>query len=108
MCGICGVTHFSGKLADKAHLEKMMDTLVERGPDSAGMDVRGSVGIGHRRLKIIDLSDASNQPIVDQQLGLSLVFNGAIYNYQEPQPTAQKFIDMLFPHAVSQPQQHSR
>ena len=56
--------------------------MVRRGPEHGGIYTTGSIGFGHRRLKIIDLSDASNQPFVDEHLGLVLVFNGAIYNYK--------------------------
>jgi asparagine synthase (glutamine-hydrolysing) len=54
-----------------------------RGPDSGGLYVQGGAGLGHRRLSVIDLSDAAQQPMVDSELGLALVFNGCIYNYRE-------------------------
>jgi len=61
----------------------MADAMAPRGPDGAGVVVRGRAGFGHRRLKIIDLSEASAQPFVDTALGLTIAFNGCIYNYQE-------------------------
>lgn len=61
----------------------MMDVLAPRGPDGAGLQERGRVAFGHRRLKIIDLSDKAAQPMVDADLGLTLTFNGCIYNYPE-------------------------
>ena len=61
----------------------MMDVMVPRGPDGDGLVVRRNVALGHRRLKIIDLSEAAQQPMVDAQLGLTIVYNGAIYNYPE-------------------------
>lgn len=61
----------------------MADTLSPRGPDSAGAWSQGRVAFGHRRLKIIDLSEAGGQPMVDSELGLSICWNGCIYNYQE-------------------------
>lgn len=61
----------------------MIDCMVPRGPDGSGIWCQGGIGFGHRRLKIIDLSEASQQPMVDSTLGLSIVFNGAIYNYRE-------------------------
>jgi asparagine synthase (glutamine-hydrolysing) len=61
----------------------MADALAPRGPDGHGMVVRGPVGFAHRRLKIIDLSDAASQPFVDTGLGLTICFNGCIYNYPE-------------------------
>lgn len=61
----------------------MMDVLAPRGPDGAGLEARGPVAFGHRRLRIIDLSDNAAQPMVDPELGLTLTFNGCIYNYPE-------------------------
>ncbi len=81
MCGICGEIRFDGGIADAARLGRMTDALAPRGPDGAGVSVRQRVGLGHRRLKIIDLSDRASQPMQDPALGLSVVFNGCIYNY---------------------------
>jgi asparagine synthase (glutamine-hydrolysing) len=61
----------------------MTESLRARGPDGVGVVAHGRVAFGHRRLKIIDLSDASKQPMVDAELGLTVVFNGCIYNYKE-------------------------
>ena len=61
----------------------MLVKLERRGPDHEGHYVKGAVALGHRRLAVIDLSSASNQPWVDEVLGLAVVFNGAIYNYKE-------------------------
>jgi asparagine synthase (glutamine-hydrolysing) len=61
----------------------MTATMVPRGPDSAGVWSQGRVALGHRRLKIIDLSEAGAQPMVDADLGLSVAWNGCIYNYEE-------------------------
>ena len=57
--------------------------LASRGPDGCGLWSRGPVVLGHRRLSIIDLSVAGSQPMVDSPLGLTVVFNGCIYNYQQ-------------------------
>ena len=83
MCGICGEVRFDGASPSVAAVSIMADVLAPRGPDSAGVMVRGNVGLGHRRLRILDLSDKSQQPMVDPDLGLSLVFNGCIYNFRE-------------------------
>jgi asparagine synthase (glutamine-hydrolysing) len=64
-------------------LERMAATMSDRGPDASGTVARGRVALAHRRLKIIDLSESSQQPMVDSELGLSIAFNGAIYNYKE-------------------------
>ncbi len=83
MCGICGELRLDGAPADLAAVERMMALIRRRGPDHGGSWSDGSLGFGHRRLAIIDLSIRSNQPMVDPELGLALVFNGAIYNYRE-------------------------
>ncbi|KAA0972514.1 N-acetylglutaminylglutamine amidotransferase [Aureimonas fodinaquatilis] len=83
MCGICGEIRFDGKPASPERLQRMGDCLARRGPDGSGQVVRGPVGLGHRRLKIIDLSEKAQQPMVDPELGLTLAFNGCIYNYPE-------------------------
>lgn len=67
----------------------MMDVLAPRGPDGAGLEARGPVAFGHRRLRIIDLSDKAAQPMVDPELGLTLTFNGCIYNYPELRATLE-------------------
>src|SRR4051794_32368483 len=66
-----------------AAVSAMCDQLQRRGPDGSGGWQSGPVALGHRRLKIIDLSDAGAQPMVDPELGLTVVFNGIIYNYRE-------------------------
>lgn len=60
----------------------MAEVMVPRGPDAAGVWSQGRVALGHRRLKIIDLSEAGAQPMVDAELGLSVAWNGCIYNYE--------------------------
>ncbi|WP_421698367.1 N-acetylglutaminylglutamine amidotransferase [Ancylobacter sp.] len=83
MCGIAGDVRFDGSFADARAIASMMDVLAPRGPDGAGLEARGPVAFGHRRLRIIDLSDKAAQPMVDPELGLTLTFNGCIYNYPE-------------------------
>jgi asparagine synthase (glutamine-hydrolysing) len=82
MCGISGEITFNGAAASTAALEAMNGTMQARGPDAAGIVARGRVGFGHRRLKIIDLSERAEQPMGDPALGLTLVFNGCVYNYR--------------------------
>ncbi|MDR1453235.1 MAG: asparagine synthase (glutamine-hydrolyzing) [Candidatus Margulisbacteria bacterium] len=83
MCGIAG--KISAREITPEQIRAMTDTLFRRGPDAAGCQIirRGEnwIGLGHRRLKIIDLSDSANQPLVCGSL--TLVFNGEIYNFQE-------------------------
>ncbi len=83
MCGICGEILFDGSFASAARIQRMADVMAPRGPDGAGVHIRSNVGFGHRRLKIIDLSEAAAQPFVDTHLGLTIAFNGCIYNYPE-------------------------
>jgi asparagine synthase (glutamine-hydrolysing) len=83
MCGICGEIRFDDSQADVDAVARMADRMQRRGPDGDGIVKSGRVALGHRRLKIIDLSDAAQQPMVDAPLGLSIVFNGAIYNYPQ-------------------------
>jgi asparagine synthase (glutamine-hydrolysing) len=61
----------------------MAEAMTPRGPDSAGVWSQGRVALGHRRLKIIDLSEAGGQPMVDPELGLAVAWNGCIYNYKQ-------------------------
>ena len=83
MCGICGELRFDGRRPELADIDRMMQKLERRGPDHEGSYADGPVALGHRRLSIIDLSEHSNQPMVDAELGLAIVFNGTIYNYPE-------------------------
>ena len=82
MCGICGELRLDGAPADLQAIQTMMAELTRRGPDHGGSYSDGALSFGHRRLAIIDLSVRSNQPMVDAELGLALVFNGTIYNYR--------------------------
>ena len=83
MCGIAGELRFDGSPPDQATIDRMTAQLARRGPDGQGFWCEGPVAFGHRRLAIIDLSERSRQPMVDVSCGLSLVFNGTIYNYPE-------------------------
>ncbi|MGA5304801.1 N-acetylglutaminylglutamine amidotransferase [Nucisporomicrobium flavum] len=83
MCGIAGELRFDDRAAEPEAVRRMLPSLESRGPDGEGLWHRGGVAFGHRRLKIIDLSEAGAQPMTDEQLGLTLVFNGCIYNYRQ-------------------------
>jgi asparagine synthase (glutamine-hydrolysing) len=83
MCGICGELRFDQSAPDMAVLRRMTARLARRGPDHEGFYSDGALAFGHRRLAIIDLSAGADQPMVDEALRLSLVFNGTIYNYRE-------------------------
>lgn len=83
MCGICGELRFDNQSPELARLGQMLKRLDRRGPDHEGSFSDGPVALGHRRLAIIDLSERGNQPMLDTELGLAIVFNGTIYNYPE-------------------------
>ncbi len=83
MCGICGELRFDASPPDLGAVQRMMSRLRRRGPDRGGSYSDGPLAFGHRRLAVIDLSTHANQPMLDQALGLALVFNGTIYNYRE-------------------------
>ncbi len=83
MCGLCGELRFDNQPPDLDAVERMTAKLVRRGPDSGGSFSDGPLAFGHRRLAIIDLSASAEQPMVDNDLRLALVFNGTIYNYKE-------------------------
>ncbi|HET9254352.1 MAG TPA: N-acetylglutaminylglutamine amidotransferase [Pseudonocardiaceae bacterium] len=83
MCGIAGEMTFDGTPADTDAVSAMTAALHRRGPDGWGIHAGGHAALGHRRLKIIDLSDRASQPMVDSELGLTAVFNGCVYNYRE-------------------------
>ncbi|WP_035655113.1 N-acetylglutaminylglutamine amidotransferase [Bradyrhizobium sp. STM 3809] len=82
MCGICGEIRHSGQ-PDLAGLGRVNDAMQARGPDAAGLYVQGCIALGHRRLSILDLSSAAQQPMIDAALGLGIAFNGCIYNFRE-------------------------
>ncbi|PKP09968.1 MAG: asparagine synthase (glutamine-hydrolyzing) [Bacteroidetes bacterium HGW-Bacteroidetes-4] len=82
MCGIVGF-YSRKQVFTKHELELMTDTLVHRGPDARGTYSRNHLGLGHRRLSIIDLSEQANQPMVSQSGNSWIVFNGEIYNFKE-------------------------
>ena len=83
MCGIAGILRTDGRQVDREAIESMVATLRHRGPDGDGAFFGEGIAFGHTRLRIIDLSDASDQPFVDAEAGLTMIFNGEIYNYIE-------------------------
>ena len=83
MCAIVGLIELGGREVEAGRLTAMRDALIHRGPDGCGLWIEGNVGFGHRRLKIIDLSDHAAQPMVSVEHRYILNFNGEIYNYRE-------------------------
>ncbi len=98
MCGICGEFRFDGLRPELGAITAMADALRRRGPDHEGMWLDGPLALGQRRLAVIDLSPAANQPMVDAELGLALVFNGTLYNY----PVLRRELQDLGYHFFSQ------
>lgn len=83
MCGINGEYRFDNQHPDLSSLQAINLKQHPRGPDSSGIFCQGNVALGHTRLMIMDLAAESQQPMTDAELGLTLVFNGAIYNYPQ-------------------------
>lgn len=82
MCGICGRFNLDGRPASAAEVTAMRDVMVHRGPDDEGLFLDGPVGLGHRRLSIIDLA-GGHQPLSNEDGTVTVVFNGEIYNFGE-------------------------
>lgn len=83
MCGITGLINLNGAPVSPVILQKMTDAIIHRGPDGEGHWIEGNVGMGHRRLAIIDLSPAGHQPMISTDHRYVLSYNGEIYNYRE-------------------------
>jgi asparagine synthase (glutamine-hydrolysing) len=83
MCGIAGIVHCAGNPVSPVLLRRMTDTLAHRGPDGEGQYTSGGVGLGHRRLAVIDLSPAAHQPMATADGDYVLTYNGEVYNFQE-------------------------
>ncbi len=83
MCGICGIICGSNRKVKKSEIKTMLSAMPYRGPDAEGVFLDKGVGLGHCRLKIIDLSDNANQPMSNKDGTVHLVFNGEIYNFRE-------------------------
>ena len=83
MCGICGEIRFDGGMPSIDSVTRMNRVLFPRGPDGSGIFQAGRLAVGHRRLKILDLSEHAQQPMIDNELGLGIVFNGCIYNFRD-------------------------
>ncbi len=83
MCGIAGLINLDGAPVSPAVLQRMTDAVAHRGPDGEGHWIEGNVGLGHRRLAIIDLSPAGQQPMASADHRYLLTYNGEVYNFRE-------------------------
>lgn len=93
MCGICGVLHFDrgSQPVDEALLRRMTEKIVHRGPDSDGIYIspQKNLGFGFRRLAIVDLSAAANQPMCNEDGTVWIIFNGEVYNHSKLRPALE-------------------
>jgi asparagine synthase (glutamine-hydrolysing) len=83
MCGIVGIFNLNGEPVSPVILRRMTDSIAHRGPDGEGFYTDSFIGLGHRRLAIIDLSSAAHQPMVTPDRQYALTYNGEVYNFQE-------------------------
>jgi len=83
MCGIAGIFNLNGEPVSPVNLRKMTDSMVHRGPDGEGFYIDSFIGLGHRRLAIIDLSPAGHQPMITTNGQYAISYNGEVYNFQE-------------------------
>ena len=84
MCGIAGIYNYGSKApVSEKLLREMTGVLSHRGPDGEGFYIDSFIGLGHRRLAIIDLSPAGHQPMISRDKRFALSYNGEIYNFQE-------------------------
>jgi len=87
MCGVCGIINRKGTPINEALLRRMTDSLAHRGPDDSGIYIENgdgiSAGLGHRRLSIIDLSEAGRQPMANEDGTVWIAYNGEVYNFPE-------------------------
>src|SRR3990167_4431741 len=83
MCGIVGVCNLNGEPVAECLLRRMTNAIAHRGPDGEGHYTDGQVGLGHRRLAIIDLTTAAHQPMANETGKVLLTYNGEIYNFQK-------------------------
>lgn len=87
MCGIAGILYFNRQEVAPSLVKAMTDAMAHRGPDADAVYAEGPIGLGHRRLSIIDLSEAANQPFTDHSGRYIMVFNGELYNFEEVKAT---------------------
>ena len=83
MCGIAGILRFDGTPVRAVEIDAMTGSIAHRGPDDHGKLVEGGVGIGMRRLSIVDLTPSGHQPLYSEDQSVAVVFNGEIYNHRD-------------------------
>jgi asparagine synthase (glutamine-hydrolysing) len=91
MCGFAGIVHFDPRQpVEVDRLSRMRDVLSHRGPDGAGLYIDGPVGLSHRRLAIVDVSSAGEQPMTNEDGSVWIAFNGEIYNHASLRPALER------------------
>lgn len=90
MCGIAGIFNLNGEPVSPVLLRKMTDAIAHRGPDGEGFYIDSFIGLGHRRLAILDLSPAGHQPMISEDKKYAIVYNGEIYNFLELRDALEK------------------
>jgi asparagine synthase (glutamine-hydrolysing) len=90
MCGIAGLFYYNNEIVKQHVIDQMTDTLIHRGPDDSGTYVNDNIGLGHRRLSILDLSILGHQPMVSDCGNYIIVYNGEIYNFHDLRKTLQE------------------
>ena len=93
MCGIAGIFNLDGSIVEPTILKKMTDVIAHRGPDGQGQYINGFLGIGHRRLAVIDPSSAGHQPMISANKQFVLSYNGEIYNFQNLRKELESLLD---------------
>src|SRR4051794_35622265 len=83
MCGISGILDLAGAPASPEVLQAMADAISHRGPDGEGIWTDGAFGFGHRRLAVLDLTDAAEQPMATSDGRFVISYNGEVYNFAE-------------------------
>lgn len=88
MCGVAGIYYYGdrGRIVDPIALKRMTDTIRHRGPDDEGMYISGPVGLGHRRLSIVDLTETGRQPMATGDGAFHISYNGEFYNHRDFRP----------------------
>ncbi len=95
---MCGITGFLSKQQTQEDLTKMTDCIVHRGPNAGGyfFDDNHGIGLGHRRLSILDLSESANQPLYSTCGRFVIIYNGEVYNFKEIQSDILKEKNITF------------
>src|SRR5450432_3695609 len=83
MCGLAGIVRFEGRAVRRDEIAAMIRSIRHRGPDDEGLLVEDGLGIGMRRLAIVDLTASGHQPLFNEDQSVAVVFNGEIYNHRD-------------------------